>query len=143
MSKATAVRVIFPKGALGASLKDSALERTLRKIALTIDPQNKEWSSKYGATFRNDTFMMHRYCWCEDETNCPWCNPEIHFPNFVYHKRVKDDMNLAVWWYKYIGRGTEASQKFSVKQLKEMEKDCIKSIKPVEDEPGEEEGEGE
>src|ERR1700674_4892859 len=26
----------------------------------------------YGANFENDTFMMHRYCWCERE-ECLWC----------------------------------------------------------------------
>jgi hypothetical protein len=26
----------------------------------------------YGADFENDTFMLHRYCWCESE-DCPWC----------------------------------------------------------------------
>jgi len=27
----------------------------------------------YGANFENDTFMMHRYCWCEKEGECAWC----------------------------------------------------------------------
>lgn len=27
----------------------------------------------YGAYFENDTFTMHPYCWCEQDT-CPWCN---------------------------------------------------------------------
>ena len=26
----------------------------------------------YGADFENDTFLMHRYCWCEED-GCPWC----------------------------------------------------------------------
>jgi len=58
----------------------------------------------YGITYENDVFMMHPYCWCEEE-NCPWCNPkegERIAPNF-YHKKS----GLRVQWYKYIGRGTE------------------------------------
>lgn len=26
----------------------------------------------YGAYFENDTFMMHPYCWC-DQDDCEWC----------------------------------------------------------------------
>lgn len=26
----------------------------------------------YGAYFENDVFMMHPYCWCEQD-DCPWC----------------------------------------------------------------------
>jgi hypothetical protein len=26
----------------------------------------------YGVEFENDTFMMHPFCWCEQE-DCPWC----------------------------------------------------------------------
>lgn len=27
----------------------------------------------YGADYENDVFMLHRYCWCEREGECPWC----------------------------------------------------------------------
>ena len=27
----------------------------------------------YGADYENDVFMMHHYCWCEKEGECPWC----------------------------------------------------------------------
>lgn len=26
----------------------------------------------YGTNYENDTFLMHRYCWCERD-DCPWC----------------------------------------------------------------------
>ena len=26
----------------------------------------------YGAYFENDIFMMHPFCWCEQD-DCPWC----------------------------------------------------------------------
>lgn len=29
----------------------------------------------YGANYGNSIFMMHRYCWCEEET-CWWCNED-------------------------------------------------------------------
>jgi len=28
----------------------------------------------YGAYFENDVFMMHPYCWCEQD-DCAWCDP--------------------------------------------------------------------
>lgn len=79
----------------------------------------------YGADFENDVFMMHPFCWCE-ENDCPWCLPcfcEIEkrgdewtttkecqncaddnqrAPNFL-HK----ESGTKVHWYKYIGRGME------------------------------------
>jgi len=40
----------------------------------------------YGVNFENDTFMLHRYCWCERD-DCPWCAgcecPENAFHYFV------------------------------------------------------------
>ena len=72
----------------------------------------------YGANFENETFMIHRYCWCEKE-DCPWCggdaspfaqaryfggDPTQRAPNF-WHKKS----DFKVWWYKYIGRGMEYS----------------------------------
>jgi len=52
----------------------------------------------YGFTYENDTFSMHRYCWCDRE-DCPWCG-EQNAPNFL-HK----PSGYSVWWYKWIGRG--------------------------------------
>lgn len=45
----------------------------------------------YGANFKNDVFMMHSYCWC-DEDDCPWCMgcdcPEDAYTYLVDGKRV-------------------------------------------------------
>lgn len=45
----------------------------------------------YGANFRNDVFMMHYYCWC-DEEDCPWCMgcdcPDDAYTCLVDNKRV-------------------------------------------------------
>lgn len=124
------VKIFFPNGAFGASERDTPLDVMLRDIARAIDPKDKHWSSKYGANYKNKTFMMHVYCWC-GEDNCPWCNNEINFPNFLYEgkKLGPKNHNLAVWWYKYIGRGTKASMKLSKKIIDEVKRDCIESIK--------------
>lgn len=50
----------------------------------------------YGENFENDTFMMHRYCWCDHE-DCGWCSGDN--PNFL-HKPT----GTAIFWYKWIGR---------------------------------------
>lgn len=72
---------------------DTYLERALRIIAVTaaplVDPDG--WSEKYGVNFENDVFMMHRFCWCDDQ-DCPWCGgctcPESAFSYFVDGKKV-------------------------------------------------------
>lgn len=50
----------------------------------------------YGAYFENDVFMMHPYCWCEQE-GCPWCNvclcPEGAFSYFV----GEEEVDFAEW----------------------------------------------
>jgi hypothetical protein len=83
-----------PSGCSGNHL----LESIIRSLSEKIDPTPQSWCSKYGVNFENETFSIHRYCWCEEE-NCPWCGP-LEAPNF-WHKPT----GLKVWWYKYIGRG--------------------------------------
>lgn len=77
------VQIVLPRGSLGAGEDDNALESALRQIAVAVsqDPE-LEWAEKYSANVDNEVFMMHRYCWCEDE-DCPWCvgctcPPEAH-----------------------------------------------------------------
>lgn len=50
----------------------------------------------YGVEFENEVFMMHPFCWCEQET-CPWCEDDA--PNFLFKPT-----GARVWWYKWIGR---------------------------------------
>lgn len=106
---------------------DDEVSEGLRRLTRAIHESGKadgerggllggEWG--YGANFENETFMIHRYCWCEEET-CPWCAGDagpfgshgMHAyydtgnttaPNFL-HKAS----GSKVWWYKYIGRGME------------------------------------
>lgn len=99
----------------------------------------------YGAFFENDTFMMHPYCWCEQD-DCQWClfctceytddwqtlvkqcrkcAGEIEpAPNFL-HKPSQSK----VWWYKYIGRGMETDIKQTWSTLFG---DCLESLEKEE-----------
>jgi hypothetical protein len=67
------IQIIMPAGAMGASEFDDVLDSALRAIAVaaSTDPGG-EWAEKYGTAFENDEFMMHPYCWCEED-ECPWC----------------------------------------------------------------------
>lgn len=56
----------------------------------------------YGENFENNVFMMHRFCWC-DEDYCQWCNGDA--PNFL-HKKSGATIN----WYKWIGRDMNVSK---------------------------------
>jgi hypothetical protein len=48
----------------------------------------------YGVDFENDTFMLHRFCWCEQD-DCPWCAgcecPSEAFHYFVDGEEVTCD----------------------------------------------------
>lgn len=91
------VRFVFPAGMFGANEHDSSLDTVLRDIAVAAsnDPDG-EWAEKYGTDFENDTFMMHRFCWCDDD-DCQWCMGDE--PNFRYKPS-----GFEVIWYKFIGR---------------------------------------
>ena len=77
-----------------------------------------EWG--YGQNFENKVFMMHPFCWC-DEEKCKWCNGEE--PNFLHKKS-----GFAVRWYKYIGRDMEF-EKIEVKLWKKILNECLRSIR--------------
>lgn len=66
----------------------------------------------YGAGFENEVFMMHPYCWCEQD-DCRWCQgcacPETAFHYFVdgvevdynewiafYEREVGNDVDVAI-----------------------------------------------
>jgi hypothetical protein len=85
------IKVIVAHGAFGRSGDDTQLELMLRDIAIASNPDLTEWADKYGTNFENETFMIHRFCWCEKE-DCPWCGgcscPESAFHYFVDEKEV-------------------------------------------------------
>lgn len=70
----------------------------------------------YGTRFENDVFRMHPYCWC-DRDDCEYCSGDA--PNFL-HKPT----GASVSWYKYIGRGMEASEA----DWRQVFADCMASL---------------
>ena len=89
------IKVVVPKGAFGGSSLDNELDTALRNIAVGSSPNSEmEWADKYGTDFESETFMMHPFCWC-DEDDCPWCTgcycPESAFHHFVDGKEVSLD----------------------------------------------------
>ena len=100
----------------------------------------------YGQNYENDTFMMHSFCWCDEDTckwcyscsrdydkeDCPkdaFCDDDCKFyikpaPNF-HHKKS----GFKVWWYKWIGRSSEYNKKTTEKEWLDIINDCVKSIK--------------
>ena len=113
----TDIQIVTPKGMFGPA-KDYTLDAILRIIAEEFG-QEGEWASKYGTNVDNFTFMMHRYCWCDQE-DCPWCSGDA--PNFHYKPT-----GLKVSWYKYIGRSMEASREVSNQELAKILWDCLQS----------------
>jgi hypothetical protein len=107
------IKIIMPQGALGKYEGETELETLLRKIAVKYSKDRYgECAEKYGTEFENDEFMMHRFCWC-DEDDCGWC--EGNKPNFL-HKKT----GFEVKWYKYIGRSMEINMKPPIKELKKL-----------------------
>lgn len=78
----------------------------------------------YGARYENEVFLMHPYCWCDDDS-CDWCG-EKRAPNFV-HKQS----GFSVHWYKWIGRDSEYSKKISLSEWQKIFDECMKSIKTL------------
>ncbi len=116
------INIIMPAGALGTSEYDDALETVIRKIAVAASPDPEmEWASKYGTEVDNPVFMMKPYCWCEMD-GCKWCSGEL--PNFYFKPT-----DLAVRWYKYVGRDTETSHAVTLKELARIEDECLTAIK--------------
>lgn len=100
----------------------------------------------YGVDYENDVFMMHRYCWCDEEDSCLWCmmNDPDENPNY---KQMKDKLGKKFnnfwkeWggaptffykptkagcrWYKWIGRDTIQEGKLPKNWLK-ICKDSVK-----------------
>jgi len=72
----------------------------------------------YGNHWDTNVFMMHPYCWCDNE-DCLWCSGDN--PNFL-HKAS----GLKVSWYKYIGRGMEIENVPT--DLSSILKECLEDI---------------
>lgn len=77
-------------------------------------------SGGYGNSFENDTFMIHPYCWCEED-GCKWC--EGVAPNFWYKPT-----DFKIWWYKYPFRGANWTAHISLREFDAMISSCIESL---------------
>jgi hypothetical protein len=62
------------------------------------------WVSKYAADFENDIFMMHPYCWCEND-DCPWCGG-CDCPIESFHYFIDDAEVSYEEQYEYFDKGT-------------------------------------
>jgi len=116
------IKVYAPAGAMGKCEYDTALDTMLRKVAEAAG-NPEDWNEKYGTLFENDIFRMHPYCWC-DRDECKWCREVDPSPNFEYKPT-----GFKVWWYKYIGRETEASERYSKESIEHILDRCVKSVK--------------
>lgn len=121
----TEVKIITPTGMFGASASDDIIDTAMRVIGVGFGSED-EWSSKYGTNFENDVFMMHRFCWCDQEDgSCLWC---LHGDHPDFHKLLAEKFgpgdyqrhadrhyydppqfwfkptDFRLTWYKYIGR---------------------------------------
>lgn len=120
------VTITIPPGMFGKSKHDSALVNMLRALALKASSDRQEWCDKYGTDYENEVFMMHPFCWCE-KSDCAWCGSAEErkgAPNFWYKPT-----DLKVWWYKYIGRGMEASRALEIDEINTILSHCLSSMK--------------
>src|SRR5271157_1710100 len=120
------VRVVVPENALNTK---TLLGDRLYDLSKRLAEKNPEKQSHgllggefgYGQDFENEVFMMHPYCWCDQE-GCKWCSEGA--PNFEYKKT-----GFFITWYKYIGRGMEMESKnTSSDELNKMFDECVKSL---------------
>lgn len=99
-SKKEKIEVIIPKGA--STKVDWGLVELTRQIGLKTKQSGGYGlggTNGYGIEFENDIFMMHPFCWCEDD-DCKWCSKGE--ANFLYKPT-----GCKITWYKYIGRDQE------------------------------------
>lgn len=117
------ITIVMPPTA--SSDKDLDLIKLTEYIWEKFHP-NKPYASglggeyAYGVDYGNDVFLMHRFCWCEEE-DCPWCGFDA--PNFLHIPS-----GLQIHWYKWIGRGMEYNQKISDDQWREIFHHCVQSV---------------
>lgn len=100
------IEIILPEGALTSYKHGDPLFNFLRGLTrqLTLNkPEEQAFGLGgefgYGTNFENDTFLMHRFCWCEKDA-CAWCAgctcPETAFHYLIDGVEVSFDK-----WMKY------------------------------------------
>ena len=81
------LNLIVPIGMFGRTSNEPTLNFILRSIGVKFDKDAEaNWAEKYGTNFENEKFMMHKFCWCEQD-DCIWCAgcdcPESAFHYYV------------------------------------------------------------
>lgn len=106
----------------------------------------------YGVDYENDVFMIHKYCWCDQEEKCLWCMMNDPKENKNYKKMKKElrkmfgkfwekwggaptffykPTKVGVRWYKWIGRDMEWKEEPTPKEWRKIYAHCVKSISPI------------
>jgi len=81
---------------------DKDIVQMIQHLAEIIDPEDKEWSSKYGFYYQSPVFLCHPYCGCEEE-DCPWC-VSCTCPDSATHYYIDGDVVSSRQWADYFER---------------------------------------
>lgn len=101
---------------IGPGRSDDALSVALRILTQQLHAKGLAEKSGgcfggefgYGASFENDTFLMHPYCWCENGATCPWCYGCTCGSNSMVDHRTTEPGLTCDWCsgvHKYADRG--------------------------------------
>lgn len=71
------------------------LTDVLRKLGADTSEGLLGGTNGYGAYFENDVFMMHPYCWCEQD-DCPWCVGCTCHDVYIYYVDGKE-VDFRTW----------------------------------------------
>jgi hypothetical protein len=156
------VSIFLPEGALGTPDLESwaGMLRALTQVLAEehgLKPEEGALGGKYGygVEFENEIFMMHPFCWCEQE-DCPWCAlclcgykdgeasklcmicndfEKIQAKGGVPELREEAAPNfwhkpsgLRIWWYKWIGRSMVVHNPQGV-GVRDVWESCLKSLR--------------
>ena len=81
-----------------------------------------------GAEFDSDVFTMRRYYWgdctCGEKNNEHLPDCRVDKPNFFYRPT-----GLAVYWYKYIGRGMSANREITLDEWQDVYDHCRRTVR--------------
>lgn len=92
------LEIVVPEGSFGEP-ETNTIAGALRELTKRLQGVGIEADSScglggeygYGVNYETDTFLIHRYCWCERD-DCPWCAgctcPETAFHYFVDGQEV-------------------------------------------------------
>ena len=114
------------------------LEKPLNNLLSALSVKHCEGEDDmhyaYGTNHECELFSLHRECYCQRITDCPYCadtcpsdthecDPKCAYhqwgeegkPNFIYHPT-----DFRLWWYKYIGRSTIVNNLPTLTEIRAM-----------------------